>query len=148
MKKRARKYTAFDVVLIVLFCLFSFLMIYPVYYVLIGSFNEGMDYLSGGIYLFPRKFTAANYYVVFADAKLWQAYFITVSRTVLGTAIALWFTVTVAYAMSRKELPFKNFFSAPLRCIFASVYTSCLLFAVVTAVCTQTRPRHICIQSA
>lgn len=110
MKKRARKYTAFDVVLIVLFCLFSFLMIYPVYYVLIGSFNEGMDYLSGGIYLFPRKFTAANYYVVFADAKLWQAYFITVSRTVLGTAIALWFTATVAYAMSRKELPFKNFF--------------------------------------
>ncbi len=108
MAKKLNRYTAFDIVLIVVFSLMALIMIYPIWYVIVCSFNEGMDYISGGIYLFPRKWTLYNYVIVFSNAKLWHAYFITVSRTILGTVIALSFTSIVAYAMSRKELPFKK----------------------------------------
>jgi putative aldouronate transport system permease protein len=67
-----------------------------------------MDYIAGGIYFFPRAWTIYNYVVVFSNIKLWNAYLITISRTILGTALALIFTSIVAYAMSRKELPFKK----------------------------------------
>lgn len=108
MVKKLKGYGAFDIFLIVLFVLLVLIMIYPVYFVVVCSFNEGADYISGGIYLFPRKATLYNYVVVFANKELWSAYFITISRTVLGTTIALSFTTMVAYAMSRKELPFKK----------------------------------------
>ena len=108
--KKLGHYTAFDYILVVFFVLFSLLMIYPIYYVIIGSLNQGLDYISGGVYVLPRKFTFDNYRVVFADSNLWHAYFITVSRTILGTFTAIIFTSLVAYAMSRKELPFKKFF--------------------------------------
>ncbi|MBQ9480874.1 MAG: carbohydrate ABC transporter permease [Clostridia bacterium] len=106
--KNLKGYSVFDRLLVVFFTLFALLMIYPVYYVFVGSFNRGLDYISGGVYLFPREFTFDNYRVVFADGGLWRAYFITVSRTILGTFTAITFTSIVAYAMSRKELPFKK----------------------------------------
>ena len=110
MKGKKKGYGVFDIVLIVAFSLTALIMIYPVWYVIACSFNEGSDYIAGGIYLFPRKPTAYNYLVVFSNAKLWRAYLVTASRTVLGTLIALSFTTIVSYAMSRKELPFKKAF--------------------------------------
>ena len=104
------KLNAFDIVNYILFGLFALLTIYPMWYVLVGSFNEGMDYLAGGVYFLPRKFVFDNFALIFNDAMLWNAYFITISRTILGTAIAIGFTSLVAYAMSRKELPFKSCF--------------------------------------
>ena len=109
-KSKLNRYKVFDYVLMALFVLFILLTLYPLYYVIIGSFNEGLDYLSGGVYLFPRKPTINNYYIVFANSKLWHAYLVTISRTLLGTVSGVLFTAVVAYAMSRKELPFRNFF--------------------------------------
>ena len=65
-KSKLNRYKVFDYVLTALFVLFILLTLYPLYYVIIGSFNEGLDYLSGGVYLFPRKPTINNYYIVFA----------------------------------------------------------------------------------
>lgn len=109
-KSKLNRYKVFDYVLMALFVLFILLTLYPLYYVIIGSFNEGLDYLSGGVYLFPRKPTINNYYIVFANSKLWHAYLVTISRTLLGTVSGVLFTAVVAYAMSRKELLFRNFF--------------------------------------
>jgi putative aldouronate transport system permease protein len=108
MAKKLKGYDAFDIALIVIFSLFSLLMIYPIWFVFICSLNGGMDYIAGGIYLLPRKWTIYNYVVVFSNAELWTAYLVTISRTILGTILALVFTTIVAYAMSRKELPFKK----------------------------------------
>jgi putative aldouronate transport system permease protein len=44
--------------LIYLFCLLLiFITVYPFYYIIVISFNEGIDASMGGIYWFPRKFT-------------------------------------------------------------------------------------------
>lgn len=105
---RKAKMHAFDYVNYVILALVILVTLYPVWYVLIGSLNDGVDYLKGGVGLFPRVFTLANYKVVFLDNGIWHAYLITFLRTVVGTACALLFTSAVGYAMSRKNLKFRQ----------------------------------------
>lgn len=100
----------FDYVLYVLMGLFIVITLYPIWYAVVGSFNEGQDFLNGGIWLFPRKFTLSNYAVVLNDSRLWNALKITVLRTAIGSVSGLFFTATIAYAMSRRELKGRNFF--------------------------------------
>lgn len=107
MKKKV--YT-FDVVNYILLGLFALITLYPFIYVIAGSFNDGMDYSGGGVWLVPRKFTLANYKVVFSDNGFWKAFGLTIGVTILGTFGALAVTSAVAYAISRKELRFRNFF--------------------------------------
>ena len=108
--KLNRRVYPFDVVLFIVIFLFCLLCIYPIIYVLAGSFNQGADYAIGGVWFLPRLFTFENYKAVLKDSALWHSYLVTIGRTVIGTATALVFTAAVAYAMSRPELKFKRFF--------------------------------------
>lgn len=97
----------FDVINAVLMGLFCCCCIYPIIYVIAGSFNQGADYAVGGVYFLPRLFTFENYKVVLENEALWRSYLVTIGRTVIGTSTALIFTSIVAYAMSRPNLKFK-----------------------------------------
>ncbi len=108
--KLNHKIYPFDVILAILMGLFCLLCVYPIVYVLAGSFNQGADYSIGGVYLLPRVFTFENYKVVVTDSALWHSYLVTIGRTVIGTVTALVFTSAVAYAMSRPNLKFRPFF--------------------------------------
>lgn len=103
---KKNKMNAFDWANYVVLGLFALITLYPFLYVLAGSFNDGMDYAGGGVWLFPRKITLANYTVVMEDVAFWKAFMNTVSITIIGTVSALLITSAVAYAMSRKELRF------------------------------------------
>ena len=105
--KKKRK-GVFDYINVTLMIIFALMSVYPLIYVLAGSFNQGSDYISGGIYLFPRVFSLENYHVVLADDRLWRSYAVTIARTVLGTVTAVIFTAIVAFAMSRKNLMGKS----------------------------------------
>lgn len=108
--KRKLHIHTFDVINFAWMAVFCVLCIYPIFYVLIGSFNQGADYAKGGVYFLPRLFSFENYKVVLEDPQLWHSYLVTFGRTVLGTLTALAFTSAVAYAMSRENLKFKNVF--------------------------------------
>lgn len=105
---RKQKKHVFDWINVTLMIIFALLSIYPLIYVLAGSFSQGKDYIRGGIYLFPRVFSLENYKVVLNDVRLWKSYGITIARTVLGTVTAVLFTAIVAFAMSRKSLIGRN----------------------------------------
>ena len=100
----------FDIVNFIWMSLFCLMCIYPIYYVFIGSFNQGADYAKGGVYLLPRLLTFENYKIVLKDGELWHSYLITILRTSIGTISALLFTSIVAYAMSRNNLRYKKVF--------------------------------------
>ncbi|HBE76703.1 MAG TPA: carbohydrate ABC transporter permease [Firmicutes bacterium] len=85
-----------------------FITIYPIYYCLIYSLNDGKDAVSGGFYLLPRQFTLENYRFVFRDQSIYLAFFVTITRTVVGTIISVFFTAMVAYGLSRKYLLFRK----------------------------------------
>ena len=61
------------IVYIVLFIVFV-AMVYPFYYCLVISFNEGIDASTGGIFLWPRKFTFVNYKMVLSNEQLIPAF--------------------------------------------------------------------------
>lgn len=107
--KHKTKVYLFDVLNFTFLGIFCLLCIYPIIYVLVGSFSQGADYEKGGVYFIPRIFTFQNYKIVLDKPDLWSSYGITIARTVIGTVTALIFTSIIAYAMSR-ELKGKKLF--------------------------------------
>lgn len=108
-KKKTKVYL-FDVINFLWMGVFCLCCIYPIYYVLVGSFNQGADYNKGGVYLIPRIFTFENYKIVLKEAKMWHSYLVTFGRTIIGTVTSVVYTSIVAYAMSRNNLKFKKAF--------------------------------------
>ena len=106
---RKQKKHVFDWINLICLSLFAIASIYPLIYLTAGSFNEGSDYINGGVWLFPRVFSFENYQVVLNDIRLWKSFGITIARTVLGTLLSVIYTAIVAYAMSRPNLVGKPF---------------------------------------
>ena len=63
---------------VVIMLLFALMTLYPLWYVLINSLNEGRDAALGGIWFIPRKWSLNNYTFVFNDTMR-NAYIITIS---------------------------------------------------------------------
>ncbi|WP_340021277.1 carbohydrate ABC transporter permease [Paenibacillus sp. FSL K6-1096] len=104
LKRRTGAEMAFDLFNNLLMLLICFVTLYPVWYVLVNSFNEGMDAMLGNIYWWPRVFSLDNYKAVFNNNGIMLAMGVTVAKTVVGTVIHVFFTAMVAYALSRQEL--------------------------------------------
>jgi putative aldouronate transport system permease protein len=83
---------------------------YPFYFILIMSFNEGLDAQRGGIYFFPRAFTLENYATFLKDPQWLNAIVVTAIRTVIGTILTILLTCVVAYGLSFKELLHRKFY--------------------------------------
>jgi putative aldouronate transport system permease protein len=99
---------AFNVFNIIILCILCFATLFPFWYVLVLSLNDGRDSALGGVYFFPRKFTLANYQYVLSQRALRTAYVNTVLRTVIGASLSLLVSGLVAYSMSKKNLPGRN----------------------------------------
>lgn len=99
-----------NIVTVVISILVLTITLYPIYYCLINSFNEGKDAVSGGIYLWPRAFTLENYIMVFRNKNLLGSFGMTVLRTVAGTAIAILGTSMAAYSLANKKLIGRRFY--------------------------------------
>ncbi len=101
LSKSDRLFDAFNIVGMLLIC---FLTLYPIWYVLVNSFNDGQDAMRGGIYWVPRVFSFDNYIEVFKNAGIMTAMGITIAKTVIGFVCHVFFTAMVGYALSRREL--------------------------------------------
>jgi putative aldouronate transport system permease protein len=110
-----------DVVIYVLCAFVLFVTVYPFYYILVVSFNEGIDASLGGIYWLPRKFTLENYSNFFNDLKWLKGLMISIIRTILGTGIGVLFTTLIAYGLSFKDLANRKLY---MTIIIISMYFS------------------------
>lgn len=107
---KLKKNTAFDWINYIVMALISFLMLYPLWYCIVGSFNEGSDYLRGGVFLWPRKWTFANYKAVFLDRSILDAFGVTIAKCLIGTITSVLCTSMVSYAITRPRLKLKKFY--------------------------------------
>ncbi|MWV43044.1 ABC transporter permease subunit [Paenibacillus sp. HJL G12] len=108
---KTHTFSVFNLLNYILLTLFGFLMIYPFIYILVYSLNDGKDSMLGALYFFPRKLTLENYVQVFDNKQIWQAYKITILRTVIGTTLHVLLCTLMAYALSKKTLPGRTFFT-------------------------------------
>lgn len=92
-------------VLYILLGLLTLIFLYPFYYFLILSFNDAVDTMKGGVYLWPRVFTIFNYEKAFSNPLIISSYGVTLFRTIFGTAISLILTAMAGYALIYKKMP-------------------------------------------
>ena len=102
--------TAFDWINYAVMVLLAFIMVFPLWYCVAGSLNEGMDYLRGGVFLWPRKWTLANYKAVFLDSAILNAFWVTIWKCLVGTVTSVLCTAMVAYAITRPKLRLKKLY--------------------------------------
>ena len=96
------------------FIVLAFLVIvtvYPFWNTIAVSFNDDLDALKGGITLWPRIFTWQNYKALFTTGQIFDAFKISVSRTILQAILSVFCTCMLAYALSRKEFVLKKPFT-------------------------------------
>jgi len=84
--------------------------IYPFYYLLIVSMSDSLASDKGLVYLWPVKFTLQYYKQTFALKGIAQSFFISISRSVLGTAISVFMSAMFAYTITKLELPGRKLF--------------------------------------
>lgn len=95
-------------VIVFLMLLLCASVIYPFMYMLSISLNVGSDAAKGGVYLWPRQFTWANYEIVLGNVVIRHAYLITVTRTIIGTLAGLLVTLLAAFGLSYERMPFRG----------------------------------------
>ena len=89
--------------LVALVCLLPFIMLIS------GSFSSEQAIRFTGYGLLPKEFTLEAYRIVFKyPQKIARAYGVSISITLIGTALGLFITTMAAYVISRKDFKYRN----------------------------------------
>lgn len=91
------------ILIIALMCLIPFLL------VLMGSLTEEKEIIMNGYSLFPNKISLSAYKTALQEPMaIVRAYGVTVSLTVLGTALGLFIVSMTGYVLQRKDFEWRN----------------------------------------
>lgn len=89
-----------------LMCVLPFILLFS------SSITSQAAIINHGYQFFPTDLSFEAYYYIFNDAQtILRAYGVTITVTLIGTVASLIITTLVAYPLSRKDLPHRNFFS-------------------------------------
>lgn len=110
MKRRKMKHSdiGFQVVNTILMSVIVIVMLYPFWYVLVGSFSSVGHLIENGFVLWPDGFHFDSYRQVFRNSLIPTAYRNTIIITLRGTAISMVLTILGAYVLSIRNLPGKK----------------------------------------
>jgi len=108
-RKKVKRDVVFPLVNGFILCVLMFITLFPVLNTVAISFNDGIDAVRGGIGLWPRQFSIEAYKSLLSDKLTYNAFGISVARTVITTVLNIFFTSMLAFALSRKEYIFRKF---------------------------------------
>lgn len=99
-------FNGFNIALMIFLCA---IMIYPMLFVLGRSFMLEIERAANPLRIFPRVWDLEAYKFIFREAvTIKSSYFITILRTVAGTACNIFFTSILAYVLSKRNYPLRN----------------------------------------
>ncbi len=93
-----------DVINYTVFSLFAFVCVYPFYYIFINTISNNKISEKGGVVWIPKEIHFQNYIDAFRIPGLGQAAFISISRTVIGTALTVLIAIFLGYMFTRETL--------------------------------------------
>ncbi len=100
----------FDIVNYLIVTLIALTTIFPFIYIIGASFATEYEIATRPMFIIPQDVTTAAYEFIFSSNKILRGFGNSIFITVCGTAINLFFTVTMAYALSKTRLRGRNFF--------------------------------------
>ena len=101
----------FDGVLYTIAAILTLTALYPMYFIIIASISDPSLVAQGKILLLPRGITLEGYEHLASMKNLWVGYGNTILYTIAGTAIMLVVNIPVAYALSRRDLVGRRWFT-------------------------------------
>lgn len=107
MRKISNAYRAFNAFNLGVLLVFTFLCLYPFYYMLIYTLSDPLESMKGIAFL-PRNITLSNYDKVFRLQSIPQAALISVFRTVFGSLATLLCSSFFAYLVSKPQMYFRK----------------------------------------
>lgn len=102
----------FDTINIILLVTFTIIIVVPLWNVVVSSFSSGRSLAEGGFIFWPTEFSLENYQAVFRDANIWNAFFISVAKTLIGVITHVFFCAMVGYGLSKKYVRGRKFYVA------------------------------------
>jgi putative aldouronate transport system permease protein len=94
-----------QLVLWVIMVILAIAMIFPFVYVLAVSFSSYKDAVSNNLLIIPLHPTAQAYSWVLQNGGVLQGLGISLFSSLVGTAVSMFLSITMAYALSRTEVP-------------------------------------------
>jgi putative aldouronate transport system permease protein len=95
---------AFNIINITVMLLIIIITVYPFLNILAISLNDARDAAAGGIGIVPRKWSIDSYESVFRYPGIFNAFLISVARTLCGALLALALTSMAAYVMTKRHV--------------------------------------------
>lgn len=119
-KWKKRKVSVGEGVNLGVLLVFSFICLYPFWYIFIGTVSNPNVPVRSLVFL-PKDVTLFNYREVFGSKGLLPALGVSVARTVLGTALAVLLNSFMAFLFTLKLMPARRFF---YRMVIVTMYVS------------------------
>ena len=99
----------FDVLNYIILTLVAFTTILPFIYIIGASFATEYELATRPLFIIPQDVTLGAYEFIFSSNKILNGFGNSIFITVAGTLINLFFTVTMAYAISKTRIRGRNF---------------------------------------
>jgi len=109
--KRTATDWVIDIIIWLIMIIVIVAVMYPFLNALAISLNHAEDTALGGITIFPRRFSLESYSTILTNPVIGRAYFITISRTLLGTLSALFVTGILAYGLAHSDLVGRKYYA-------------------------------------
>lgn len=94
----------FDIINYTFFISFTLLCVFPFYYILINTISDNGLVRAGKINFIPQGFHLKNYLSLFAVNDLSVSFWVTLGRTLLGTALMVISSGFVGYLVTKKQM--------------------------------------------
>lgn len=89
----------------------AFVMLYPFWDMLILSISPRAEVFTSGFRFITLHPDMTAYKKVIGSTEIWNGFYNSIVRVILGTAISLVLTALTAYPLSKKQLPLNKFFT-------------------------------------
>lgn len=97
-----------DIILTIIVTFVFIIVLYPMLYVVSGSFSSGTAITEGRVLLWPVEFTLEGYKWAFKNKLIWQGYTNSIFYTFGGVLVNLVATTLLAYPLSRRDYQAKR----------------------------------------
>lgn len=87
-------------------------VLYPLIFVISASLSDPVEVIAGNVVFLPKGFSLEGYKRILEYQPVWRGYHNTIFYALSGTLVTLIATLPAAYALSRKDLRGRGFFTA------------------------------------
>ncbi len=94
----------FNIINYSFFAAFTISCIFPFYYIFINTISKRSAVMAGDITFWPKGFNIQNYLDILKVGDIYQAFGVSVGRTILGTALMVAATGLIGYLVTKQEM--------------------------------------------